>query len=122
MLKDSEIFEIHIGKSLGADVHGDVVTVKYEAHHRRIREGVIEIDIPLNTILWSNFHVNDVAVSIDPARRGFKVCDDKPCTIRGQMMSDCEFRLTYRVYEEEKEMTVAEIEKALGHKVKIINK
>ena len=120
MLTDEEVMTIKIGEFIEAVVVGDKITAKYNFYHDKIKDGIIMIDIPVNKILWSDIRFYNIKVSLDKTSGFFKVSNDKKATIKGSILDDCTFSLRYRMKTIEKEMTLAEIEKALGHRVKIV--
>lgn len=124
MLNDREITEIQVWQFVSAEIKGDIVKAKYKACHPKIAEGYITIDIPLNQFIYKEICIERELLSnrIYGPEIGMAMPYVPTLSIKTTMDTMCNFELSYKMKETQKEMTLEEIEKALGYKVKIVNR
>lgn len=124
MLNDREITEIKVWSFVSAEIKGDIVKAKYKACHPKIAEGYITIEIPLTQFIHNEIRVDRELINdrLHSATMAMAMHYTPTLSIRTIMDSMCKFELSYNMKETQKEMTLEEIEKALGYKVKIVNR
>ena len=124
MLNDREITEIKIWDFVSAEIDGDILKAKYKASHPKITDGHIIIEIELNQFIYKEIHTerNFVSNRLYGPEIGMAIPYEPQPSIRTILDTKCKFELSYKMKETPKEMTLDEVEKALGHKVKIVNR
>lgn len=123
MLTNYEISEIQITRFISGEIVGDLLKAKYGVMHNKISEGYIIVNIPLNRLMFGDIRLfrPNIMTYDDKINNTLLVNGRASNKIRTVIDSECSFELSYKMKEVEKEMTLAEIEKALGYKVKIVN-